>query len=131
MISFVPVTRTLSSVGVECYQYQAAVVFPNNLAIKTPGRNDFIFLYLFFYFCYNIRNPWFLWAWEIKLLYYCILFLWFCSSTMTGSMNRTPTVNSRQASLPSWKRGTPVLRLLEMTFYVNNILIYFVIYVIF
>jgi hypothetical protein len=35
MISFVPGTRTPSSVGVECYQYQAAVVFPNNLAIET------------------------------------------------------------------------------------------------
>jgi len=27
--------NTPSSVGVECYQYQAAVVFPNNLAIET------------------------------------------------------------------------------------------------
>jgi len=27
--------NTLSSVGMECYQYQAAVVFPNNLAIET------------------------------------------------------------------------------------------------
>lgn len=24
----------------KCYQYQAAVVFPNNLAIETSGRND-------------------------------------------------------------------------------------------
>ena len=56
MISFVPGTRTPLSVGVEYYQYQVAVVFPNNLAIETSGRNDLIFLYLFSCFCYNIIN---------------------------------------------------------------------------
>jgi hypothetical protein len=56
MISFVPGTRTPSSVGVECYQYKAVVVFPDNLAIKTSGCNDLIFLYLFSCFCYNVRN---------------------------------------------------------------------------